>query len=90
MRQSEWYYQCMPGAGGDSGGPGSSSTGGGSSDPGSSGSTVPLWGQCGGYGGECSKHQCADAPFPGEPMAGTERGDVAGQWHTGSCWRGLD
>jgi hypothetical protein len=48
------YFQCLPGSGGWSG----SGSG--------SGSTLNLWDQCGGKGGNCAQYTCVDAIYPGQ------------------------
>jgi hypothetical protein len=48
------YFQCLPGSGGWS----SSGSG--------SGSTLNLWDQCGGKGGNCNSYTCVDSLYPGQ------------------------
>jgi hypothetical protein len=48
------YFQCLPGSGGWSG------TGS------ASGSTLNLWDQCGGKGGNCAQYTCIDGLYPGQ------------------------
>jgi hypothetical protein len=46
------YFQCLPGSGGWSGS--------------GSGSTLNLWDQCGGKGGNCAQFTCIDGLYPGQ------------------------
>ncbi len=58
QRQSQWYHQCLPGSG--------SGAGWGGSGSGSAGSTLGLWDQCGGKGGDCARFTCEDGAYPGQ------------------------
>jgi hypothetical protein len=53
QRQNQWYFQCLPGNGGGWVGNGM-------------GSTLNLWDQCGGKGGNCAQYTCADSLYPGQ------------------------
>jgi hypothetical protein len=74
QRQNQWYHQCLPGSGGSGGGGGGSWSGGGGGSSwsggggggGGSGSTLNLWDQCGGKGGNCGSFTCVDGVFPGQ------------------------
>jgi hypothetical protein len=59
------YYQCLPGGGGGPAAGGSGSSGG-------AGSTLRVWDQCGGKGGNCAQYTCLDGLWPGQSCpAGT-------------------
>ena len=55
QRQNQWYSQCLPGSGGSWSGSGSGSA-----------STLNLWDQCGGKGGNCASYTCVDGAYPGQ------------------------
>jgi hypothetical protein len=64
LKQSNWYYQCLPTEGytciptnGNSPGAPSGSTGGAQY-------TLGWWDQCGGMGGNCAGYQCLDGWYP--------------------------
>ncbi len=61
LKQSNWYYQCLPTegytciptAGNTPGAP-----------AGGAQYTLKMWDQCGGMGGNCAGYQCVDGAYP--------------------------
>jgi hypothetical protein len=73
LKQSNWYYQCLPTESytcipattnaGSSGGSGSSSSGGSGGGSGSPQTSLAMWQQCGGLDGNCQTYGCVDGTY---------------------------
>jgi hypothetical protein len=84
LKQSNWYFQCLPTEGytcipTDGAAPGGS---------GGSGSqfTLNWWDQCGGLGGNCNKYTCVDGAFPNYACPSGTSCQRQNQWVGGHGW----
>jgi hypothetical protein len=63
LKQSQWYYQCLPTEGYTCIPTAGNYTPGAPITPGKPQFTFRLWDQCGGMGGNCANFQCTDAAY---------------------------
>ena len=98
QRQNQWYHQCLPGSNGGNGGNGGSGGSGGNGGP---STTLNIWEQCGGKGGNCNTFACIDSLYPGQSCAAGTSCQRLSEWYSqcrpsgssygsceqvGACW----